>query len=385
MSLSKKIFIFSSVVFLTTFFLWGIYRLAFKKNEPLVVDESKNSSSSQKEEKQDLTKVISKSNQKIIPITQEKVLAPTLSNSNNNSIIYYSQNGQVFEIDLEGNNKKTLSEKEIFGIKNVSWSPDKSKVLVEYEPGKTPSLFSFFDYSQKKGAFLNQSVLNVFWQNNNKIIYTYSDSKNSNLSSSNPDGSDWKKLTDLNYAGQIISSVPNSGLISFWNNPDANYETNLFTLMTLNGEKKIIFKGKFGADYLWNQEGNRVLISHSNEKNGHRIELAVAKSNGEKYKNLGIPTFVSKCLWSKDGKTVFYALPGDLPNNALLPNDYNSGKIQTTDTFWKVNTETGEKKRLVELNEIEVQVDAENLFFNADESMLFFINRRDGLLYRISL
>ena len=115
------------------------------------------------------------------------------------------------------------------------------------------------------------------------------------------------------------------------------------------------------------------------------MQLAIANDRGGEYKNLDIPSFVSKTAWSRDNKTVYYALPGNVPANAILPNDYNDKKFLSTDTFWKVNVATGEKSRIIPLDKIGGQYDASNLFLNSDESLLFFINRADGKLYKIGL
>jgi hypothetical protein len=68
-----------------------------------------------------------------------------------------------------------------------------------------------------------------------------------------------------------------------------------------------------------------------------------------------------------------------------MPNDYDQEKFHTADTFWKIDTLTGEKSRIVDLNKIISSYDATDLFFNTDESILFFTNRLDGKLYRIML
>jgi hypothetical protein len=153
----------------------------------------------------------------------------------------------------------------------------------------------------------------------------------------------------------------------------------------LEGEPQLLFNGKFGADYLWNPDGNYLLVSHTDKKDGAKMSLALLNSQGKDYKELNIPTFVSKCVWSKDNKTIFYALPGAIPETAVMPDDYLSGKVKTTDTFWKINIPTGEKTRLLELDQIKNQLDASNLFLNANESFLFFVNRLDNKLYKLAL
>jgi hypothetical protein len=174
-------------------------------------------------------------------------------------------------------------------------------------------------------------------------------------------------------------------LVSFWNSPDASAETDFESSSVLGGGNTPIFKGYFGADFLWNASGNAVLVSHTDQKNGSQIQLAIMNDHGGELKNLGVATFVSKSVWSKDNKTAYFALPGSLPSNATMPNDYLANKFNTDDSFWKINTITGEKTRIIDAAKLSGGLDATNLFLNADESMLFFTNKIDGKLYRISL
>ncbi|PJA87018.1 MAG: hypothetical protein CO141_01710 [Candidatus Moranbacteria bacterium CG_4_9_14_3_um_filter_42_9] len=78
-------------------------------------------------------------------------------------------------------------------------------------------------------------------------------------------------------------------------------------------------------------------------------------------------------------------MPASIPENAIMPNDYYNASFSTDDTFWKVDTQTGEKERIVSLDKITEKLDADTLFLNGDESFLFFVNKKDDKLYRIEL
>jgi len=98
------------------------------------------------------------------------------------------------------------------------------------------------------------------------------------------------------------------------------------------------------------------------------------------------PTFASKCVWSQINlQTLYCSLPGNLPASAVLPNDWQEGKFLTTDTFWKIDTLSGKKERLLDPQKIGGSFDATNLFLSTDEKSLFFKNKSDGKLYKLSL
>ena len=106
-------------------------------------------------------------------------------------------------------------------------------------------------------------------------------------------------------------------------------------------------------------------------------------ANGGEFQSLSIPTFVTKAVWSRGGKALYYALPGALPENALLPNDYFDKPLHTKDTFWKVDTATGKKTRLADLKEVTQSFDSGDLFLSPAEDALFFTDRTTHRLYRI--
>jgi len=364
--------------------LWGIYNLSFKK--PVAEQAAAPAPKQQAEVAATAPQTKTAAQSQIFAISDEPILSPTLS-ADGQSIEYYSKTtGQAYRVDLDGTNKQALSTSNLVGLADIQWSPDKSKVLSKFKQGDHAS-FSMYDYAQLKGSGLSPNILNIAWNQNNKIFYEYFDpkSKLDTLNIANPDGSSWNKIIDLPFQNVSIAPIPKTGLVSFWNKPDSFTETLMQSAPVIGGEKKDLLKGKFGADYLWSPDGNNILVSHAADKGSSKIQLALLNSLGGEYQNLDIPTFVSKCAWSKNNKLVYYALPGAIPDGTVLPNDYNNSKFNTADTFWKVDTTSKAPARLIELNKITGQYDAIRLFLNTDESMLFFVNRTDGKLYRMNI
>jgi hypothetical protein len=381
MPTSKKIFFVSLTLFSISLLFFGIYYLAFKKPPEAVVEEKK--------APEIITpKVPPKiSTAPIAAISDEAVLAPTLS-KDASAIKYYAKNsGRVYQIDFDGNGKRTFSDKELIGLSDVLWSPDKNKVITKFtSAGKIK--FYYYDYVELKSIPLKDNVDEIAWQNSgNRIFYKYYEAttKKRTLNISDPDGTNWIKLADIDFRNISIAQIPQSSLVSFWNKPDAFFETIFKSVPLVSGEEKTLLKSVFGADYLWNNNGGFALVSHSNVKGGTKIQLSIINSNGGELRNLDLPTLVSKCVWLKDNKNAYCAMPGKIPPSAIMPNDYDQGSFHTADTFWKINTTTGEKNRIIELDKITAEYDAINLFLNNDESVLFFTNRIDGKLYRITL
>jgi hypothetical protein len=378
----KKIFFLSVFIFFIALLFWGVYILSFKKDSANKADPLQNSSASDNQPTAETTE-----NARISAVSEEPIISPVLTSGN--AIRYFSKNSkQAFELDSIGKNSNNLTLKGIQNLADVFWSSDGSKAILKISTSPENFSYTLHDFKDNSEIPIKKNIDEVYWQENtNKIFYKYYDFKTKvrSLNISDPDGNNWKKLADVPYKKIAISQAPKSSLVSFWNTGDAFSETDFSTVPITGGDKKTIFKGKFGADYLWDKSGTNVLLSHTDEKGGRKMELAVINYSGENYRNLGIPTFISKCAWSKNGVTVYYALPGAIPENSILPDDYKTGKFRNADTFWKVDIQSGQKQRIADPKEISDKFDATQLFLNADESFLFFVNKIDGKLYKISL
>ena len=159
----------------------------------------------------------------------------------------------------------------------------------------------------------------------------------------------------------------------------------MYTVPLSGGETKKIFAGKFGADYSWSPDGTKILISNTLSKGGTDTRLGIANQDGGEFRTLQAPTLVSKTVWSKDNKTIYYALPLSIPENSVLPNDYFSRPIHTQDSFWKMDVTTGKNDRLVDPSVIGGNYDSAGLFLDQNENFLYFTDRTSGKLYRIKL
>ena len=289
-------------------------------------------------------------------------------------------------MDSDGAKKEQITTVKVLGLKNALWSADHNKVLTTIQKEEQNS-FYFYDHQAQTGSLLKNGLDTVVWDNlGTKIFYKYfnSISKERTLNISNPDGSDWQKIADITAKNLNIAPVPSTSLISYWNSPNAIEETQLQVISITGGEAKTILSGKYGADYLWSPDGSKAIVSSLPNKDTKTVLLGVVTIDG-KYQELNIPTLVSKCAWSLDNKTIYYALPGGIPAGVVMPNDYQENKFNTEDTFWKMDITTGEKERIIETADIKGKYDSSNMFLSATEDALYFVNKIDQKLYRLEL
>jgi hypothetical protein len=374
----KKIFIIASVLLVVVLIFLGIYNFAFKKSKTVVQETT-----AIEPIKNTVPIVVS---EKITPISDGGVLGVYLDKKTQELKYYDAATGLVWRTDVEGQKKQQITMTKVIGLKQVTWSADGSKALTMIQKNGVNNFYEY-DYSLQKSTLLKDGLDSVSWDNvGKKIFYKYFDkvSNKRTLNIANPDGSGWEKLGDIIDRNIIIAPIPFTSMISYWSFPNAAEETHLKVIGAIGGEAKTILNGRYGADYIWAPDGSKALVSSLSSKGGSAVVLGVVTIDGE-YSDLGIPTLASKSTWSADSKNVYYALPGEIPDNAKMPNDYQENKFNTSDTFWKMEIATGEKSRIIETNVIKGKYDSSNMILSADEKTLYFINKVDQKLYKIAL
>lgn len=379
----KKFFVISLVLLLIVGVFSGIYNFAFREDAKKEASEEKKDSPFGEKT---AAPAPAKKAGRIFPLSEEAAVAPVVSQIGESVRYYDKSDGSVYEVSFSGTNKKTVTKNEIAGLVYVSWSPKKDRVIsIVNRDGKTGRYL--YDYNTQSAREYDPAMDNISWDNTGeKIFYRYSSASGEKfLSLADPDGSNWKNLTKISYPFVSITAVPQSSLVSFWSRPNGFEETSFQVINSVGGEPKPLLTQKFGADYLWSPNGEKVLVSSVDSRGGSKTTLAVMNSSGGEYRNLNVPTLASKCVWGRNSKDVFCALPGSIPEGSVMPNDYNDKKFTTRDSFWRIDTATGKQERAVELAEIKEGYDATDLFLSPSEDYLFFINRIDGRLYGIEL
>ena len=320
---------------------------------------------------------------KITQLSDIAVIAPIIDDSGTKLKYYDTENKIFWQISFDGSFKKKISNEDFIDLSFILWAPSKKKAIIKMNR-------EYYSYSHEEGTKqLKSGVGYLNWANiGDKIIYTFLDKKTNevSLNIANADGSNWKKIIDLSNKNIAISAVPQSSLVSYWIKPSFHSANSQLKAVNISGgEVKIITKNeRVGADYLWSPNGNKVLISYS-VGGGASMLLEVEDVDNNKIKNLNIPAFISKCIWAKNSRDIYCALPLGIPNESVLPDDYQQRKFFSKDTFWKIDTVTGKRDRLVELENMNSEYDATNLILSPNEDILFFTDRKTGKLYRITL
>ncbi|OGI25074.1 MAG: hypothetical protein A3J76_02470 [Candidatus Moranbacteria bacterium RBG_13_45_13] len=391
--MTKKIFAISTLLLVLVIGAIFVYNYAFKTQPSAKEDASDAKTASEGKlnepaDQADSKKTENTQSVSITAVSDEPVFGATLSTDGNSVYYFLSSNGQLNQVAFSGKLEKVLSTEKFENIKKVIWNKPKNKVIIKREssPGKTK--FLYFDISGKNISVLKENTDSVSWSNlGDKIIYKYFNpkTKKRTISVADPDGKNWRDMAEFSYQSVEISPVLGSSDISFWPSPNAYTATSVNTVSWSGENPKVIIKDRFGVDLLWSPNGARLVMSSSDQKGGHKIDLLLSNSDGGQIQSLMFPTFASKCVWSANSQFIFCAMPGNIPDSAILPNDWQEGKIKTSDTFWKIDVSTGKKERLVDPEKIDGSYDALYPFLSQDEKLLFFVSKSDGKLYKLAL
>lgn len=322
--------------------------------------------------------------QKIRLVSKEPVLSPAIGEDGKTVKYYTRSSGHVLTSDFIGENLKELSSVTLNGLIKAIWSPDKTKTIGIFSDNNTIKKY-FYNYSNGQSALLNNQIGQVAWSpDSKKIAYQFLDpvAGQHNISIANPDGSDWKNIFKTRLDSLIVE-WPSKEKISLRQAPSGLAQGLLYALDSATGDFSKILSELYGLSVKWSPKADKILFSATNER-GQSPALYLTDSSGTNQKDLKLSGLADKCVWSNDDRTIFCALPQEISNSAVWPDDYYKGLLILADDFYKINLEDNTKTKILGSSS-QASFDAQELFLSPKEDYLFFVNKHDGLLYSLKI
>ncbi len=318
------------------------------------------------------------------PISQEKAFALTIG-QDQQTIKYYTQpNGHVFQSSFDGSGLSEISSVDLKSLKEILWSPDKKKVVsVSGQPAALKK--SIFNYQTRRVFPLNENIKSIAWSpDSQKIAYQYqsADGLSSSVSVADPDGSRWRDIFPTRLEDLIVQ-WPSPDKISIRSVPSSKIAGFLFTIDPDSQNFNKIFSNLYGLSVKWSTGGQKILYQATDDK-GKNLKLFVSQADGTQAKELPSATLAEKCVWSGDEQNIFCAVPQRMSENAVWPDDYLAGRVIISDDFYIIDTATQKETKIAQ-SETEQSFDADQLLLSPNEDYLFFINKKDGLVYSLKL
>jgi len=323
---------------------------------------------------------------KIKAISIERVLTPTL-NDDKTKILYYGQaNGNIWQSAFDGSSLTRVSSASLDNLAKVIWSPDKNKIIRIYQDAEGNISKYFYNHEANQSFPLSNDIQEIAWSSDsNKITYQYTNeiTNKNTITVADPDGNNWKNILDVRMKNLNLGWVNSE--IAFYEKPSGIAQGSLFLLNPSTGNLAKVLSNIYGMAVKWSPQGDKILYSKTNNK-GKNLALYLALKDGTGETSANISSLVEKCVWSADNRSLFCAIPKNISQANVLPDDFYKGIFASDDEFWKINLETGERIPLLEPWEKgEESYDAVDLFLSPLEDYLFFVNKKNGLLYSIEL
>ncbi len=315
------------------------------------------------------------STERLNPISQEPVLGVTIDSQ---KVKYYlKSNGNVYQSNLDGSTPVRISSSILSNLLDVFWSPSKNKVIALFEENNTARTYSY-DYITKISTPLSENIEWITWApSQDQIAYQYGKS----ISTANADGSNWRTILETEMKNLIVE-WPKPDQLSIRTRPSGLAQSVAYTLDIANSGLRKIIDQTYGLILLWSPLGNKVLFSETNQE-GKDLKLKVLDLEKQTTEDLKLATLPEKCVWSQDNRTIFCAVPKEIPGDSILPDDFYQENISFSDDFYRINLETDAKTRILETKEA-IPQNIKELLLSPQEDYLIFINQ-DGQLYSLKL
>lgn len=376
---NKKILIFGSLGLLLILMTIGLLIFVFYGKSTLV--DEKQGIQKENSENIDIGKSASEKN-KIQKIISFPVLSSVLS-LNQESLLSVLRNGDLITTDFSGQNQVNLfniSQKE---LSKIIWSDDKKKLIkIEYDREKEEINKAVIDISGQKEYLLPSNVQSVNFFDDNNLIFHYlgaGDGVNI-LASSGFNFDKFKDLFRFNFF-DVNFDVLNINEVLLYDKPSGLIASDLYLASIKNQKLEKILSLISGFTLQVSPDKEKIIYSATNE-HGRNLSLKLFDLKNNSDKNLEISTLPEKCAFI-DYTSVVCAIPTNLTGFYIMPDDYYKKKIMTIDKFIRINLLTGEQMAIADVSISNLQIDAVNLFVSPDQKYLFFINQRDGGLYRL--
>ena len=367
----KKILIIVSVVLVAVFIGLLIYYFFFKKPPPALPPGA--------EEILPLEGAPAEVKARLIAITDEAVLGAVLVGED--KINYVAWDGTINQIDFNGESKEKLGLVAAERIGEVVFSKDGSRLAARQTLPSGQRRYLVFNTAEKNLKSLPAEVEAVaFSPDGSQMALALAERNSSRLVLA--DSTDIQKTTAL-----VTVKLPDLKLkwtsedfLILTNRPSGLADGMVHELNLKNKALRRVIGGIKGLTSLYSQSNKKILFSQT-QGNGFGLNLNVLDTDKKTSRRLDIYSLPEKCAWGQDERTLWCAVI-NTEEDGVMPDSYYKRVIVSPngDKIVKINLDLGLASEV-----ITAPIDAAELFLSPDETYLFFINKIDGRLYRLTL
>lgn len=323
--------------------------------------------------------------------TTTLVASPTLGqvlSADGKTVRFYDRlTGKFMAIGADGKLIE-LSNRTFPDVRNVTWSKDASKVVMEFPDGSKLE----FDFTTQRQATIPASWQDFsFSPQSDKLVVKQNtaDINGRYLVVSNADGTEARPVVALgnNAEEVIVAWSPSGDVLAMSQTGDAEFSDQF-------GQRQVLFVGQNGENFpatmvdglgfepLWSPDGSYLLYSAAASADDFRPRLYAVTGSGTNRgsgrRALNLMTFVDKCTFA-DNTTAYCAVPDSLPEGIGLE---RAALGNMPDAFYKINIVTG---IVTLIGRPDTDTMVSSLRVSTDGSTLFFTDENSGSLKKIAL
>lgn len=313
-------------------------------------------------------------------IVDRDVLAPALGVDGKSLYFIDRAGGHIMQSNLDGANATAIANLTILGVFDGSWSPLKNRVAISYHERGTVKRFVESAATGTPSYFLPANTTAVSWSPDGRsIAYLARQGETTNL-----------VIADqANRGGRTTYTSPVPDLALTWVSPSivllVSRPSGLAPSLVIQVDPNTrradpILPGVRGTVVLPAPNGSGFLFSQSSDR-GEAMPLAFYRFTDRRVTALDATTIAEKCAFTADAKRVVCGAPtGEMRTPS--PDEWYRGETTSADAFLSIDLETG---RAAPIAADEAAVDATSPVVSSNGVYFFFVDRKTGTLWRLTL
>lgn len=322
-------------------------------------------------------------------IIDKKINFPVFSANKEQFLYHDPQAREFFQSNTDGTGEQAITNANFENLYDVSWSPNRRKLVLAFSPdnGRNKE-YHYFDLVEQKDIKYEANYQDVTISfDGDRVAYVYYDEREDsyNLSVANADLSSWRKIKKVDEEEINLNWFSNTELASYTPSPTAYAEGQLIIYNIEEGSDcYTLLSKRWGLSPLFSPDGKKVLYNDNDTKNARFPEVWVTGINNDSDpRKLQLSTLVEKCAWAPDSVSIFCGVPENYSNFFIQPDDYYKGKFISNDSFYKINTDTGEQVKLADASQFSQDYDVYSPLVSEDQKSMYFTRKHDGKFYAL--
>jgi len=310
----------------------------------------------------------------LLALTDFPVVSPVINKTQDKALFYKKDGGSLYSADFSAVQQK-ISNITIVGLTEAISSPARDRSGVFYIDNDT--IKSFLHIGTSTVVSLPRDIKSFTWSPDGKQ-YAYLlplTDQQVTMYIADASGKTTKEVFNTPILdAQIQWIAPDK--IAFQTAPSAAAPGYVFIYSIKAGTFRRFLGPIYGLTTLWSPDTNHVLITSAQT---HGITFSVYDALGNTLPPLEFITLPEKCTWL-DNKEFYCGVPQQFPGGTM-PDDYMRGEVTTQDRILSYNIDTQTTTQIFTGGAL----DMINLAITKAHDYLIFVNKTDGILWRLKL